>query len=172
MLDFSIIKLKQEDWKEYKELRLRALKSEPQAFLVSYNEELSSPDEKWRQRLQEAEKGKSWVLFAKDTGGRLMGMIGGYRSEDNIKNHSAEIWGAYIDKENRGKGIGRFLMSELIKEFEQNPDIRTIILEVNKEQVPAIKLYESFGFKEIGINPIKMGDGKEYQISKMNKSIK
>ncbi len=172
MSDFKIIKLKPRDWKDYKELRLRALKAEPQAFLVSYEEELAIPDEKWQQRLQKAGKGRSWILFAKDTSDRLTSMVGGYRSDDNIKNHSAEIWGAYVDKDSRGKGVGKNLMENMIGELKNNPEVEIAVLEVSADQVPAQKLYESLGFEVKTTYPVKMGDGKEHQIFRMEKSLK
>lgn len=42
--DFEIIKLSLGRWREYKELRLRALKTDPQAFLSTYIKEAEYPN--------------------------------------------------------------------------------------------------------------------------------
>ena len=50
----------------------------------------------------------------------------------------------------RGRGIGRFLMSELISRAK-DAGITRMTLEVKDGNIPAIKLYESFGFKVEGV---------------------
>ena len=159
-------------WQEYKALRLSALKSEPQAFASSYEREAAYPYEKWQQRLSELGNGISWVFCARNTDGRLVGMIGGYRDDSDIQNHSAQIWGVYVDENMRGKGIAKALMGKILDEFDGNSEIETIILEVNSDQEAATKLYESLGFKEETTYPYLMGDGKEHQITKMKRPSK
>src|SRR3972149_5620739 len=108
--EFEIIKLPIGQWQDYKELRLRALKTEPQNFSSPYAKEPVYPEEKWQQRLQSANEGlTSWMYFARQNG-TLVGMIGGYRDENDLKNHTAQIWGVYVDPEQRGKGIAKDLM--------------------------------------------------------------
>lgn len=52
-------------------------------------------------------------------------------------------------KEYRGNGIGTSLMNELFKEAKQR-GIRRLSLSVDPGNIPAVKLYERFGFKEVG----------------------
>lgn len=62
----------------------------------------------------------------------------------------AHITNIAVKSTERGKGIGRFLMSELISRARL-ADIKRMTLEVREGNVPAIKLYESFGFKVEGV---------------------
>ena len=52
----------------------------------------------------------------------------------------------------RGYGIGDKLMDAFISYAREN-GIERIILESNRRQVPAIRLYRKFGFREIPLNP-------------------
>lgn len=52
----------------------------------------------------------------------------------------------YISEEFRGRGLGSGVLRELIQKFEGAALIR---LEAEKENVRAIKLYKSFGFKPL-----------------------
>jgi hypothetical protein len=45
MNNIEIITLKPEEWKQYRDLRLRALKEEPQAFGSTYEDISKHPDE-------------------------------------------------------------------------------------------------------------------------------
>lgn len=71
----------------------------------------------------------------------------------------ASIWKAVSDihitniivrKDLRLHGIGKLLLEKLI-EISKLEDINSITLEVNYKNNPAIKLYEKYGFKKVGI---------------------
>ena len=67
MSEIEIQTLSLSQWQEYKDIRLRSLKTEPQAFLSRYEESASFPDEKWQQRLPHLDwrmgnDGRSWCL--------------------------------------------------------------------------------------------------------------
>lgn len=62
----------------------------------------------------------------------------------------AHITNIAVKSTERGKGIGKFLMSELIARAKL-ADITRMTLEVCEGNIPAIKLYESFGFKVEGV---------------------
>jgi ribosomal protein S18 acetylase RimI-like enzyme len=87
----------------------------------------------------------------------------------NLKNHTVQIWGLYVDPEQRGKGIAKALMSSLLVKLGENKDIAVIKLEVNTDQESAKKLYEHFGFKVTDTHPLVLGDSKEHQVTNMEK---
>jgi L-amino acid N-acyltransferase YncA len=55
----------------------------------------------------------------------------------------------YIDETARGKGIGKALLEELIKESEQN-NFWTLQAGIFPENIASIKIHESVGFRIIG----------------------
>ncbi len=68
-----------------------------------------------------------------------------------IENHFeiTDIINIAVDKDYQGKGIGKKLLQYLI----DNTEAEKIMLEVKENNIPAIKLYESMGFKQIHIRP-------------------
>jgi ribosomal-protein-alanine N-acetyltransferase len=58
------------------------------------------------------------------------------------------IYSIAVDKKFRGKGYGRKLIEESMKEMKLN-GIYSILLYVNVNNTPAIKLYEKIGFRTI-----------------------
>ena len=60
-----------------------------------------------------------------------------------------EIMNIVVKKSYRGKGIGKALLNEIIKK-SQDVNCKNIFLEVNEKNIPAIKMYESAGFKQVG----------------------
>lgn len=160
----QIIKLPPERWNEYKNLWLRALKDDPQAFGDSYNEMIALPDEKWQKRARD------FMLFASNDD-KLIGMLGIWQSDQDKENKTANVFGVYVAPEFRGKGISKMLMQTLVDEVKANSDITKLKLTVNKDQVSAVKLYEGFGFEIKSQEKIQLGDGNYYDEYLMEKNI-
>ena len=162
-LDFS-------EWRLLKELRLRALREEPQAFCSAFSREAAWSDEKWRQRLQDVKDRRGWIFFAK-LDGKLVGMIGGFRNHTDKQKCRAEIWGMYVDKLARRKGVGEALVKRLLVELSKEENVNTVLLEVNANQQPAIQLYKKLGFDQVWTEEITFGDGTQGSAMIMEKSI-
>lgn len=62
----------------------------------------------------------------------------------------AHITNIAVKDTNRGKGIGRLLLGQLIDDARRN-DINYMTLEVKDGNMAAIKLYQSYGFKVAGV---------------------
>ena len=61
-----------------------------------------------------------------------------------------EIYRIAVRETKRGRGIGYRLLSFALK-TERGRGLETTFLEVRKKNIPARRLYEAHGFKEIGI---------------------
>jgi ribosomal protein S18 acetylase RimI-like enzyme len=167
----KIVELPISDWKDFKKIRLASLKEEPQAFGSSYAKDAAYPDSKWQERLRDGETKKSIYLFAK-LEGKIIGMVMGGRTDEDKHSHLAHIWGTYVDSKARGKGAGKELMQRAIEELGKDAGVQKIRVTVNAEQKPAVKLYESLGFKQIKTMMMKMGDGLDHQEIEMEKSLR
>lgn len=62
----------------------------------------------------------------------------------------ADIMNIVTRKDKRKLGIGSMLLSKLI-ELSKNKKMKSITLEVNEHNIPAIKLYEKYNFEKVGI---------------------
>ena len=139
----EVKKLPAERWKEYRDLRLMALQTDPSAFGSAYEEEKDFTKVQWEQRMPNA-------LFAISEG-IPVGMIV-YVINNKIKTkHVANIYGVYVKKEFRRQGIGNMLMESALKLIRKNPDVIKISLAVNPVQKAALRFYEKHGFKKTGI---------------------
>lgn len=62
----------------------------------------------------------------------------------------ANIMNIVTKKNKRNLGIGSKLLSELIN-ISKSKNFKSITLEVNENNIPAVKLYEKFKFEKVGI---------------------
>ena len=111
--------------------------------------------ERWSRNMLEEELTSShdrisWVAtYHKDILGYLM--IRHLKNEINIMNMA-------VTHLFHSKGIGRLLINHMIKKL---PMQSSIFLEVKKGNFPAINLYSSIGFKQIGLRRNYYQDGKD-----------
>jgi ribosomal protein S18 acetylase RimI-like enzyme len=150
----AIVTLGSRDWQEWRTLRLEALRLEPAAFSSTYEESVVQPDEYWQRRL--AAEPRLHVMAR--TAGRAVGMVGAYLGSDDGDPTVAVVFGMYVSRLSRHRGVGRLLLRSLIDRLSTEPDIATIRLWVGEAQLPARRLYESLGFQIVGIEPDPRGD--------------
>jgi ribosomal protein S18 acetylase RimI-like enzyme len=151
----KIVGLTPDQWEMYRDIRLRGLLEDPQAFARSFEEEKAFPRERWLERAS-----NPYGFLAVEDGISL-GTMGAF--VDGEPDHRiAHIVGVFVIKAARGRGIGSKLLGAILDKIGQDSSIQAVQLTVNKEQIPAVKLYEKFGFQITGEESQKMGDGNEH----------
>lgn len=134
--------LKPDDWQRLKQVRLRALKSNAEAFGPKFEEESDQDEIAWRKRFS-----KEDYLVASlnqiDIGMLYIEVLRG--------DHGATCWigGCWTDPEYRGKGVMRALFSFIDKNCEAKGWQRQG-LGVWTHNFDAIKTYEALGFLVAG----------------------
>lgn len=145
MEDIEIVNLSPCDWKYYKELRLKALKANPEAFGLTYEEALKKSDEEWKERLERSIKGVDhWRYFAK-LNSELVGIVSGWiiESEPQV----VKVGEVFVAEKARNKGIGRTLLVTLLNKLSERVDLKKARIKVFTPQKDAISLYKSVGFE-------------------------
>ena len=142
-------------WRGYRALRLEALKTNPEAFGSSYEEEVRYPEERWRERAAS-------VLCAVSSGVPI-GMISYVVSERAKTRHVATIYGVYVTPKHRGKGVGKLLVSSALAAFHGQGGVIKVKLDVNPEMRAAVALYKGAGFRVSGREEKELKVGGRYQ---------
>ncbi len=70
------------------------------------------------------------------------------------------LFSIIVAQEHRGRGVGSYLLNNIVALAKNQFRLEALYLEVYQGN-PAIKLYQRFGFKEVGVHPkfIKEADG-------------
>ena len=110
----NIITLSPSRWKEYRELRLQSLHSDPTSFARTYQEDASLADTVWQNRLKAAEltqtaqenSATQYGLFVENEG-KLVGMAWAIIDQGSCVQHRATIVAVYSEPSSRGKGIAK-----------------------------------------------------------------
>lgn len=132
-------------------LRLRALREEPRAFLMTEEEDAAGGVEAVAARLARPVE-EAFVLGA-HAGGDLVGIVGVARASQQKVRHRATLWGMYVAREQRRLGLGRALVREAIERAGAMPGVEALALSVDAENEAAKQLYRALGFVTWGIEP-------------------
>lgn len=160
---------------QYKELRLQAVKADPQSFSSSYERELSLSYEQWKARLQSRDKvtiiaaasfqsserlswQHKWVGMITVVGPKVLQTFGFTppRVMPGGGNYYL-LMGVWVHPGHRRKGLGREMISAGLEWIQKddgiNPrDGRMLLLQVAQHNKHAISLYTSIGFRHIAVD--------------------
>jgi RimJ/RimL family protein N-acetyltransferase len=146
------------DASAYSNLRLEALETEPEAFGSSPAEHRMLSIDDIATRISDDPENKFVVgAFAH---GRLLGTAGFLRDKGLKERHKGQIWGVYITRDARGKGISREMLCLLLDRAIKIDGMEQIKLAVSNTQLSAGRLYRSLGFESFGLErkALKIGD--------------
>ena len=142
----------QTDAPAFRELRLEALRHHPEAFRSDYQLNEAKPLTAWtdRVRLRQPE-GSELIAFATHTE-QLIGMSGITPGNSPKTQHSAYIWGVYVQPEWRGWHLAEGLITVCL-EWAQLQGVRVVKLGVVTSNTAAIRCYTRLGFRAYGVEP-------------------
>ena len=108
---------------------------------------ISDFDDFWNYNIlkEELESPNSKYIIAKTNDGEIIGFTGIKVLVDN-----ADIMNIVVKKSWRNQGVGNLLLNSLIS-LCKDLNLLSLSLEVNEDNLPAIHLYEKFGFKKVGL---------------------
>ncbi len=138
-----IRRVRADEWQALRDLRLRGLEMDPDAFGGTLAESLTKPDTEWQARAASTET----VTFVAvtDAGFVGMGSVGPAPERPGI----AAIYGMWVAPEARGQGVGGSLMDAL-EGWAREAGYGDIGLGVTMTNEAAIRLYTAKGYADIG----------------------
>jgi RimJ/RimL family protein N-acetyltransferase len=146
MTNITIRALEATDVEAYRELRLTALATSPEAFGSSYEEEARLSMDSIRARV--VSDGPN-MIFGALAGSQLVGMAGFAANERLKRRHKGTLWGVFLMPEWRGRGLGDRLVRRVIK----HATAHVLILQagVTMTNQRARQVYARLGFVPYGV---------------------
>jgi ribosomal protein S18 acetylase RimI-like enzyme len=146
----EVRKLTEADAEAFWNIRLRALRDNPESFGASFEEFLDRGIAGVTQGLRKSTTSPDDVTFgAFDR--NIIGIAGFRREPEAKKHHKGVIWGMYVPAEMRGKGIGKALVRAAIAYARTLAGLEQINISVVLTSKEAHNLFKSVGFQTYGL---------------------
>jgi ribosomal protein S18 acetylase RimI-like enzyme len=130
------------DWERLRDVRLRALSTDPHAFLESHVHARQLPEAHWRQR---ATPSTTQATFVEERDGRFVAMVAAFVANDPETAHLVSMW---VAPEVRSTGIAVQLVQHVLEWARQQRCTR-VVLCVEEGNDSAAQLYAKCGFVEV-----------------------
>jgi RimJ/RimL family protein N-acetyltransferase len=151
----KIRRLEAHDVTSYRELRLEGLKSHPEAFSSSWEDEAGKPASWWTERLETSIVFGGWIDDSP-----LLGVAGLRVNTATKLRHRGVLWGMYVRPHARGTGLAASLVQQVVEQAQTL--VEEICLTVVDSNAAAHRLYSAAGFKQYGLERRALKVGSEY----------
>lgn len=148
MTGIAIRRVRPDEWRLWRDARLRMLRDDAAYFSTRYEDAVRQPDETWQKWADEGSLGVSKALLCAEDEetGQWLGVVGGFVRIDPTEAQLISMW---VAPEARGRGVARLLIRELGR-WALGRGCRTVVLFVQEANAPARHLYERMGFSATG----------------------
>ena len=137
-----IRRVEDEDWERLRDVRLRALATDPGAFLDTVEQARSFPESRWRER---ATPSDVQATFVEERDGAFEAMAATFVADDP---ETAYLVGMWVAPELRGSGVARELVERVLA-WAREHGRRRVLLSVEPGNDRAARLYEKCRFVEL-----------------------
>ena len=123
-MGIAIRQLTENDWREFSQVRLKALETDPQVFGSNYESESKFTEADWRSRLQSKDSAV-FMLFANE---KPIGITGVSLWREDRAGKTAIFWGSWLEPDFRRKGLSKIMYRARFDWVKGRPAIEKIII--------------------------------------------
>jgi GNAT superfamily N-acetyltransferase len=153
-----ILRAETGDWERIREIRLRSLREDPEAFGSTLDRESAQNEEQWRAFAAGWDGAAHQVVFAAaDEDARWVGIAMGvvWAGDRSLAN----LYAMWVDASARGRGVGEQLV-EHVADWAAGVGAERLELCVTEGNGPASRLYARAGFASTGFrDELRPGSG-------------
>lgn len=139
------------DAESYQNLRLLSLKTDPLAFLSTYDVETKYDISYFRQKIFNSTKSPNYGIYGYLNIRNLMAFAQLADSFYNNKRHITYLNEVYVHPDYRRKRIATKLVEYLVNKAKESLLLEQLHLRVNSGNISAISFYEKLGFNKIAV---------------------
>lgn len=154
--------LQVEDAPAFRNLRLESFRESPLGFSESYEDEKERPLLDFEEEvIPVGDPPEYYILGAFNPAGNLIGFVKFKRDKRSKARHKSMVHAMYTKAEERNKGIGKWLMEEVIRRAQVMEGMEQIHLWVLHTDRTAAGFYQRLGFISQGPfvkKDLKVGD--------------
>lgn len=154
--NFSIRALSSDDWREFRMMRLMALKMHPQYFLWKYETVVNEPESFWRENLSRSRQ----QIFGLFDGYHIIGITGVFTHRDYSDGKTADFGMSFIEPAYRDRKLSGLLYNARIEWAREN-GFEKIHISHHADNTVSKSANQRFGFAYVGEQIREWPDGSK-----------
>lgn len=139
MTEITVRALGPADWQTYRQVRLAALRSDPDAFASTVAEEEELPEQEWQDRMERS------VRIVAEREGTPVG-VASVGPGENGNSYAAQVFGLWVLPALRGTGVATQLVSEAAATAADQGKTQ-LVYWVGTDNPRAVAFASGFGFR-------------------------
>ena len=161
--DDLVRRLRPDEWRELRALRLRALADAPYAFGTTLAEAEKELDASWQLRASSDDR----VVIVAESNGRFLGMASGGRAPTDEP--AAGLYSMWVEPAARGTGLAAAIVAAVV-EWAREAGYPVLGLGVTTTNARAIAFYERLAFVDSGQRML-LREGSDLEIQVMLRTL-
>ena len=154
MSEITVRALTEDEWQTYRDIRLRALREDPDAFAASAKTEEGYDEDRWRGRLSRSTR------FVAEQDGSVVGVVSVGRQPVEGE-RVGELFGLWVTPQLRGKGAAWKLVESAVGQANRK-EYDFLLYWVGTDNGRGVAFASSFGFRPTDARrPMLASDGAE-----------
>jgi GNAT superfamily N-acetyltransferase len=141
----AVRRIRPDDWRRLRDVRLRALADSPTAFATTHTEAAARPDEFWQDRALLGGRASTESMFVAEDGKRFAGLAGCYTDGDGVP----QVISVWVEPQQRGSGLADALF-DAVEGWARDAGLSRLTLWVNVANPRAIGFYERRDYRPTG----------------------
>lgn len=154
-MNISIKQIDESDWKEFREIRLKALQSDPEVFGSHHAREKNKSKQDWIEWVG----AKNQAIFFIYDDELPIGMTGIYIPQDTVAKTTAVLWGSWLEPDYRRKGVSETMYKARIDWAKQQAELKRIEVSHRESNLASKYANQKHGFKLIKEEEKEWHDG-------------
>ncbi|MEU8539788.1 GNAT family N-acetyltransferase [Streptomyces sp. NPDC048717] len=156
-MDFTLHRVRPEDWPAYREIRLAMLRDTPLAYLETVEDALGHPESEWRFRTTRAASPGNIGVAVVAADGTWIGVMNGFLPAPD----TAKLVGVWLRPDHRGPGAApagaaggpgpaALMLGEIVRWAREETGAERLTLLVHEDNHRALAFYRRSGFVPTG----------------------
>lgn len=145
----------------YKEMRLKALQTNPEAFLSTFDAEITKGENAFAYELKVAHQPSIWGYYGVFVDQKLVGFCQISKSYLAKQRHIAFLYNLYVNPDFRGQGLAKKIVNFVLEKMKSEQIERVYISYLAKNKC-VDGFYDHLGFTRCGLKPQAAKSGDEY----------
>lgn len=152
-----IRQLAPDDWQQFRDIRLAALKECEGVYLAPYQDTLNHPQSYWKETLH----GNDRAIFGLFDADKNIGLGSIFTSKDDPSGQTGILAMGYIIPEYRGQGLSKMLYEARLNWAQNHPIIEKIEVSHRAGNEASRRANQAYGFQPTGQKTVTFGDGQQ-----------